>query len=135
MNIDNFKRQHKEILEQSDKLNRICSQLHNEESFKEANKTLAKLAGVLTIHLSMEDRHLYPKSISSTDTNLSNIATSFQGEMGGISESFKSYKSKWSKPGAIAQASSEFRSETKDIVAILAKRINREEKDFYPLIK
>lgn len=51
-----------------------------------------KLAGKLKIHLSSEDKFLYPNLLNGDDNKLKNLANSYINEMGGISDTFTNYK-------------------------------------------
>jgi len=134
MNVDNLIRQHKELLDLAGKLSETSKNTGSTEGAKNAVSAIAKLSGVLGIHLAMEDKHLYPKAIASDDQSLVALATRFQTEMGGIGDAFKQYKTQWMSADKITAASGDFVTSTAQLIGVLAARIEREESEFYPKI-
>lgn len=99
----------------------------------ETRKLLSSLLGKLTIHLVMEDKNLYPKAEGCGDMQLSNLSKQMKTEMSGLAEAVTAYGRKWATPDLIQNNQAGFISETKQVFATLQKRIEREEKEFYPL--
>lgn len=95
--------------------------------------SLAKLTGLLRIHLAQEDRTLYPEMIASGNSAASAAARSFQEEMGGLSQRFAEYAARWTTSRVIESALPEFRKETLTVLAALEMRIQRENEQLYPL--
>lgn len=100
----------------------------------EISHKLASLIGKLKIHLSSEDKALYPTLLASTDPKVKTTAEAFMKEMGGIAPSVEAYFTKWALASHIQKNPEDFIKETKDLFAALAKRIDREHKDLYPLL-
>ena len=87
-NLDNYFRQHKEI---SELINTIKTMAIKDliANSKEIATTLNNLSGKLKVHLSMEDRYLYP------NLKAKNIAEKFENEMGNLAKEFLNYKEKY----------------------------------------
>ena len=97
-------------------------------------KALVELSARVTVHLASEDQVVYPRLIKAADQNVSTIAKRFADEMGGIGDAFKVYLSHWRNAVAIAARARTFASETKQIASALGTRIDREERELYPLL-
>jgi hypothetical protein len=94
---------------------------------------LSKLAGLLNVHLTMEDRTLYPKLEAHPSPAVAATAARFMREMGGLKAAFLAYANRW---GArqIEEAPAAFVDETGAIFAALADRIARENDELYALL-
>lgn len=94
---------------------------------------LAKLLGLLSIHLAQEDRSLYPAMMASGDERAAAVARRFAEEMGGLAGRLKTFAAHWSSPAAIASNYDDFRQEAGTVLAALGERIERENECLYPL--
>jgi len=131
---ENFRQQHKEMLQIA---NEISPLLKADQLTANANavaQSLAKLAGKLNVHLSMEDKVLYPKLIEHQDPNVKSMANKFIDEMGKIKEVYAQYSNKWSSPEAIKKNPPDFINETKGIFEAISKRITKEDSELYALV-
>lgn len=93
---------------------------------------LNTLGGKLSVHLSMEDKVLYPVMLSSTVANAATMAKQFQTEMGGLAGAFKGFSDKWTET-AIKQNAAGFTAEAKQVISLLVDRVQRENTQLYPL--
>lgn len=100
----------------------------------EISHKLASLIGKLKVHLSSEDRALYPALLASPNPKVKTTAEAFMKEMGGIAPSVEAYFTKWALGSRIQKNPEDFVTETKALFAALEKRIDREHKDLYPLL-
>ena len=125
-NLDNYFRQHKEI---SELINTIKTMAIKDliANSKEIATTLNNLSGKLKVHLSMEDRYLYPNLKSK------NIAEKFENEMGNLAKEFLNYKEKYNTYIKITESPINFKNETTKIMKALEDRMSREEKDLYTI--
>jgi hemerythrin-like domain-containing protein len=94
---------------------------------------LAKLAGVLRIHLAQEDKVLYPQLMASTIPAVAEMAERFVAEMGQIGAVFMAYATKWRTVEAVLADTAQLRAETAALFAALGDRIHRENTILYPL--
>ncbi|AVK51417.1 hypothetical protein AXY43_09995 [Clostridium sp. MF28] len=136
MNIDNLMREHKGIFEEINYINESINNKKFESDLLDITTHINKLAGKLKIHLSSEDKFLYPNLLNGDDNKLKNLANSYINEMGGISDTFTNYKNKFNtKSKIISEGNEVFTSETKKILVAIEKRISKEESELYKLIR
>lgn len=99
----------------------------------QATMLLAKLTGVLRIHFAQEDRMLYPSLMASGRGGVAAVARAFFEEMGQIGPVFVAYSEQWRSIEAILSRPAVFRSESAALFAALGGRIERENRELYPL--
>ncbi len=97
-------------------------------------RSLSKLAGLVQIHLVLEDNSLYPILANSDNEVLKETSVKFMAEMGDISKVFTEYLDKWSTSSSIRNNTDQFITETKNILDSLNSRIMRENDIFYKQI-
>lgn len=93
----------------------------------------AKLTGTLRFHLAAEDRALYPQLTASRDPEVAKLARHFVDEMGEIGPAFMAYSERWGRSTAIRDDFARFCRETIAVFAALGNRIDRENRELYPL--
>jgi hypothetical protein len=90
------------------------------------------LRDTLVRHLKCEDWVLYPRLRASGDAELVRITREFELEMGDLAADFVAYDDKWTAARAEAEWP-DFCRETRIMFDVLAMRVEREERDLYPL--
>ncbi|KMT21164.1 hemerythrin domain-containing protein [Clostridium cylindrosporum] len=135
VNINNLERQHEEIKELASKIKVNINSNNLEENIDVLVKDLNILAGKLSIHMSLEDKFLYPELINSKEDKLKEIAKQYSYEMGNINSGFKNYKSKFNTKTKILNNIEEFSKESKEIIKLLESRISKEDTHLYPKVK
>lgn len=90
------------------------------------------LRDTLVRHLKCEDWVLYPRLMASGDPELIRITREFEIEMGDLAADFVAYDDKWTAERVDAQWP-EFCRETRVLFDVLAMRVEREERELYPL--
>ena len=134
MDIANLKRQHSEVM---DLTGYILNKIKNhtvEQNLSEIAKDINMISGKLKIHLLNEDKHLYPHLLNSSDVKLKTFGQKYSEEMEKVSKLYEDYKSKYNTANKIKQNLAEFNMDTNQIFGALANRIDREEKELYPLL-
>ena len=129
---DNFRRQHDEILALAGD---IAARLQPDTLRAEARAVralLSALAGKLAIHLAMEDKALYPRMAEAGVEDCAALASAFMKEMGGLGAVFAAYNQQW-QAAAIAADPAGFGRHTREVFGALGKRIERENRQLYPL--
>lgn len=91
-----------------------------------------QLREALIRHLKCEDWILYPRLMATGDVELIRITREFELEMGGLAADFVAYDNKWTRERVAADWSG-FCRETKLVFELLAIRVEREERELYPL--
>lgn len=136
MYTDNLRKQHGEILEIANEIQGILRRPSAVDAVAgdKLRKALVELSARVTVHLATEDRVIYPRMMTDSDPKISGTAKRFADEMGGIGEAFKAYLSHWRSGAAIAADVNRFADETKHVVSALGARIQREERELYPLV-
>jgi hemerythrin-like domain-containing protein len=133
MGTDNLRAQHEELLGIAAQ---IAGHLEPEELSNDARQVrseLNMLAGRIQVHLAIEDHALYPRMIGSNDKNVTRTAKKFQREMGTLAEAFRSFNEKWTHASRIQADPLIFVGEMRGIIGALRKRIERENRELYPL--
>ena len=131
---ENLRKQHHELLEIAARLTRELDEHALSRNASTARTTLSQFSGKLKVHLNMEDRSLYPRLIGSESETVRDTARSFIAEIGGIGEAFLKYLDRWPNSSSIQREPKEFIRETRDILSAVAKRIDKENRDLYPLV-
>lgn len=132
MDITPYVKQHREALDLARQLQQKLQEA--QPSVPEIARILIELSGKLKFHLSMEDKHVYPKAVTSANADLQATARKMQTEMLGIAEAFAKYVGDWNST-SIARDPGKFASETTAILTALKRRIELEEQKFYPLVR
>ncbi|MEG6616798.1 hemerythrin domain-containing protein [Peptococcaceae bacterium 1198_IL3148] len=134
MNIDSLKRQHKEIIEVVQKIERMLQPQTVEQKSFDIAIQIGMLAGKLLIHLKSEDQYLYPALTQHSNKNIQLISKRFMSEMGTIAEVFTKYKTTYMVASNIKAKPEQFIADSNKIFETIKKRILAEDKDLYPLL-
>lgn len=126
--------QHDELLKIAGELGGLFEPEKLKADASTARSTLSRLAGKLTVHLSMEDKNMYPTLLGHSDEEIRDQAKRFIQEMGGIGIAFRQYLDKWPTAQYIEQDPDSFIAETKDIFKALGTRIEKENTKLYPVV-
>ncbi|HEX6958680.1 MAG TPA: hemerythrin domain-containing protein [Ferrovibrio sp.] len=115
---------------------RVHHSLHNtagESWARDLTRLLAEFTSRLSTHLSVEDHTLYPTLLAAGDRNLATMATRYQNEMGDLYKSYMEFWQRWRTSGALHREIDRFLPEARQIFARLRARIEREDRELYPL--
>lgn len=135
MRTENLRIEHAELLGLASKLATLLNTPENRSATATGlRETLVKMNAKLGLHLAMEDKDLYPSLMKSTHGEAAAVAKRFVDEMGGIGAAFKEYLKKY-PTGAVIEANWDaFKSESVGILGVLGNRIEKEERELYPLL-
>ncbi|RLA63830.1 MAG: hypothetical protein DRQ88_11890 [Epsilonproteobacteria bacterium] len=95
---------------------------------------LAKLTKLITMHLGLEDKYVYPQLLESDDPKINATANKFKNGMGDLGKVYEKFVNKWDLPKKIQENPQEFINEMNGVIQVLTKRIAAEESDLYPLV-
>jgi hemerythrin-like domain-containing protein len=95
---------------------------------------LMDLAGRLRVHLTLEDRTLYPELLLHRNPDVRALARLYRDEMGGIYGDLEGLLHAWHSPETIAADPGRFVREVKAFLQVLARRVEREDGELYPLV-
>jgi iron-sulfur cluster repair protein YtfE (RIC family) len=94
---------------------------------------LARLAGILRTHFALEEEILYPSMIESDHREAAVMARVFRTDHGNLAAQFERFVDRWSKSAAIGASLRQFEFEAGMLFATLRERIDRENRELYPL--
>lgn len=134
MDIDRFKHQHVDILSGIAALRKLTHQGVEDHAVDIAHE-LKALSAVVTSHLAIEDRILYPSIRRSGDTRMADMAESYQDDMKGIASAFINFARRWSSATTLAKRPDDFRNEANTVLKDVHDRMLRENREFYPAIE
>lgn len=124
-----YRRQHEEL----ERLAGGLAAILETGSATELRTTLARLAGVLKVHLAMEDKNMYPRLLEHEDPEVRSMAAEYQRTMGDLAPAFNGYYDRWSET-AIERDRRGFAEATKGIAAALGARIALENDHLYAMV-
>lgn len=134
MEIDRFKKQHVEILQGIATLRKLAH-AGIEDNASAIAKQIKELGSIVTLHLAIEDRILYPSLQKRADARLAEMGKAYQEDMKGIANGFIAFARKWSVAKVVAEKAEEFRAEANTVLKQLHTRMQRENTEFYPAIE
>lgn len=94
---------------------------------------MARLTGILRIHLALEDEILYPALRNASDAEVARTAERYWQEMGGLADAFLDFVDRWKRADVLLADADRFRAESAHVFAALAERIEREHAEIYPM--
>ncbi|MGB6242128.1 MAG: hemerythrin domain-containing protein [Castellaniella sp.] len=134
MNIDRFKHHHVEILSGIATLRKLSHQGVADHAVDLAHE-LKALSQVVTQHLAIEDRILYPSLERSGDERMAAMSRMYQNDMQGIASAFINFARRWSNATLLMKDPEGFRAEANTVLKSVHTRMVRENHEFYPAIE
>lgn len=134
MDIDRFKHQHVDILQRIDALRKLTHAGIAENSRAIAQQ-VRDLGKVVTLHLAIEDRILYPAVRKAPDARIAAMGETYQEEMKDIANPYIRFTHKWSDPAQVAADPDSFRDAANSVLKNVYQRMQRENMEFYPAIE
>jgi hypothetical protein len=131
---DSFRKQHDEIMAIAREINGMLGSTIGDEAAENIRALLSRLAGLVNLHLAMEDKALYPTLLAHSDASVAATARQFNEEMGSVAAAFVAYIKAWPTASAIKADTARFTTESKAIFNALSKRIHRENVELYVLL-
>lgn len=133
-NTANLERQHQEFFDLITKMELHKSEQQVKDNAGTISLLLSQLSGKLKIHIISEDKFLYPALMKNTNPKIKTTSQAFFEEMGGLSKVFEEFKNSFATTNKIASNSAAFLRESQKVFLALKKRIEKENKDLYPLL-
>lgn len=133
MEIDLFKQQHVSILQAISQIRKNAQNGVAEHAAAIASD-LDKLRSIVSLHLSIEDKILYPKLMRRGD-DLARTAKTFQDEMQPLADGFVRFAERWMSEQAVRSNPEGFRQDANTVIKALHQRVQRENTEFYPRIE
>ena len=98
-----------------------------------ARLAVSRIAGALQIHLAMEDDSLYPSLLVHSNAQLRECAQRLRDELKGLREALARYLGRWPTHVAVEREARAFAEQTRELLAQLARRIEREDRELFTL--
>jgi iron-sulfur cluster repair protein YtfE (RIC family) len=134
VDISRFKRQHVAILGGIALLRKLSSQGIADHAADIARE-LKTLSAVVTAHLAVEDRILYPSLRHSGNEIVAGLAQRYQDDMQGIASAFINFSRHWSDAARLSREAEQFRDEANVVLRDVHARLLRENREFYPAVE
>ncbi len=132
MNMDRFKQDHLKVLGSISEL-RTLAHAGVAENAGSIAKMIVAMSSVIKLHLAAEDRMLYPTLAKSTQPNAAEVGKKFQHEMGSIAVAYMEFTGRWNLGTKVAADPQGFKDDANKIFKALHQRIQREDKELYPV--
>lgn len=100
---------------------------------EELGRQLQELSQKILAHLDLEDGVFYPSALKDPNPEFAAMARQYWIAMANIRDLFSSYLGTWSAPHQIRMDPIGFQRETEVIFGFLERRIERENRDLYPM--
>jgi hypothetical protein len=97
----------------------------------EVQRVLSRLAGVLRVHVAMEDEALYPRLLDHADPEVRTLARGFLDRFGSAYRDFLDFRARWAKVEQIAAAPAELAREVRTVAGALRERVGEENAVLY----
>ncbi|QEA11621.1 hemerythrin domain-containing protein [Comamonas flocculans] len=131
MDTSRFVEQHTDILRAIKEM-RDHSKAGVAENAQELSRAIMKLRSRVGLHLTTENKVLYPAIHALQDPDMTALAQRFQDEMQGLAQAFDDFCRRWRSAKALAADPEGFRSDANTVIKALHQRIQRENTLFYP---
>ena len=128
-----LRQEHAELIEIVGRLAEVIEQ-PRPPATSELFRLRHQLSSTLIAHLKAEDWVLYPRLLASRITEVAATARAFSDEMGGLAQAYSVYAAKWTA-NDIERDWRGYCADTKGIIEALTMRINRENRELYPLLE
>lgn len=134
MDTTRLKEHHAQILTSISKLRKMAHAgiAENATAIAEELKALGR---IVVMHLAAEDRVLYPSLSKQPNAKLAQMSRQYQEEMGGLANELQTFIRRWIRVNELAHHPEEFRSEANQVLAAAHARIQRENREFYPMVE
>lgn len=133
---ERFRRQHEELASLSAEiLERVAAPAAElAADAGHVRRLVARFAGKLAVHASMENEALYPRLLAHRDPEVRAKATALFDEVGALYASFGGYRERWPTIDAIERDPAAFAKDTRRVLKVLWSRMMRENDELYPLV-
>ncbi len=135
ISIEMLRSQHDGLVEQVDSIVKFINENKNAFNEEMLRELLTNLSAELELHLLIEDDLLYPALMKDSTASIRNVAHVLSNELGGFKETFKRYKAKWIGQETMVESLEAFISETETMATLLRKKIDKENKQLFPLLE
>ena len=132
---ERFRRQHEELQQLGLEIAGKLSRKTLPTDAANVRRLVARFAGKLSVHASMENEALYPRLLRHPDPAVRARAESLFDEVGTIYATFGAYAKRWPTTASIEADNAGFVRDTREVLRVLAFRMMRENEELYPLVE
>lgn len=130
--IRQFRGQHEEILQILHKLKDLAKDVV--KNYNQIARHLIMLRYKVKVHLSSEDKILFPVVRNNGNEEETSLLASYEEEMNGLAGVFLEFIERWEFGEQILESPEEFIQQAVAAIEALTKRIDKEERELYPAI-
>lgn len=130
-----YTEQHQELLEIADQIKESLDIEALAKNAQEIRSLVSQLLGKLTVHLSMEDKVLYPRLLEHGDAKVRKTARRVQAEISDVADAMEGYRARWTSALAVQEDPRAFVEETSTLLRVLSERIRREDDELFPCLQ
>lgn len=130
--IRQFREQHEEILQILHKLKDLAKDVV--KNYNQIARHLIMLRYKVKVHLSSEDKILFPVVRNNGNEEETSLLASYEEEMNGLAGVFLEFIERWEFGEQILESPEEFLQQAVAAIEALTKRIDKEESELYPAI-
>lgn len=130
--IRQFRAQHEEILQILHKLKDLAKDVV--KNYNQIARHLIMLRYKVKVHLSSEDKILFPVVRNNGNEEETSLLASYEEEMNGLAGVFLEFIECWEFGEQILESPEEFLQQAVAAIEALTKRIDKEESELYPAI-
>lgn len=134
MNISHFKNQHLEILQILHHIQSLCAG-NVVASHNDIARELIRLRFKVKLHLSAEDKLLFPQVQANSQQNMVQFLQPYHQEMSELAGAFLDFIQRWELAESIREQPQQFCQEASSAIYALSKRIQKENIELYPRIE
>ena len=131
MNLETYLIQHKSVADEMNIIKELAKKSDIDAAIPEIATHINTLAGKINMHLSMEDKYLYPHLAESEDSKIKNMAVKYQEEMGGLAKQFNEFKEKYNTKPHFLEHKATFKTDMTKVFGAIEARVKREESELY----
>ena len=135
MNLERYHDQHAGIQNQLQDLHQRLAPEALAGNPAAARQSLVTLGAKLNIHLAFEDQALYPPLLAHPNLAVQTKTRAYMTEMGGLKESLGSHMKRWVSLQRVEEEPLTFRKETLELAQALERRLQAEDREFYPMLE
>ncbi|MBX7196627.1 MAG: hemerythrin domain-containing protein [Sandaracinaceae bacterium] len=134
MSTQHLQRQHAELTALAAEIVRLLRPEVVEADPRTIRILVARFAGKLRVHDRMESRGLYPALLVDEREEVRAAATRLKQELGGLYAFFDGYERRYPDASSLARDPKRFIADTLEMLAVLGKRMQRENRELYALL-
>lgn len=128
-----FRDQQDDLISRSDEISKQLVEAYLKNDASLVRDMISSLLVKIEIHLTVEEKALYPQLINSGNDKVSVVAKHFQKDGKNLAHLVTNYEGNWKSALAISENPKKFIEETHQLLSLLSERIQKESNHLYKL--